>query len=305
MKKTANLFNKNQLIDIFMPDLEHYYFFHYLHLSPSYQLAYLKMELKEIIKKDEIPVDFSLVKKTYQIVGNIFDIDFATWWIKVGHKIFKDTGLSKISIIANLDKPKETVLAEVSSIINRAYQLKKRNQKFSIRLMPSKIRPSTLEARWMLAREKGDFAFKDFSFTLPGWRYADMAQVNSKYQQAIHALSMPRKTSANEYARKYLTMLVGKQINEALSLAENAARGKFPTYEKGLSNLKFNYYHIGFFYNVERRAFPVSTPLEIQINRHIRNLELKYNVRRRISESVEFKSIQKRKKEFFKRSSSY
>ena len=298
MKKAINLFNKNQLSDVFMPQLEHYYFYRYLQISPSYQMAYLKKERQQSRFDQNFPKDFKKVLETYGLIGNIFECGFASWWIKSGYKIFRDAGLSRISLSANLTRPKQEVLLEMTQLINKAYALKVENRRSSISLLPSKIRPSTLDSRWMLIREKGDFAYKDLSFKLPAWRFADMAQVVSKYQSMIHSVEMTRRTKSNEYARKYLTMLVGKQTSEALLLAENAARGNFPSYQHNLSELKFDYYLIGYFYqpsmfyNTENYALE-----EEKIASYIRERENKYNLKRRIVESKEFKSSQSKKKE--------
>jgi hypothetical protein len=93
-------------------------------------------------------------------------------------------------------------------------------------------------------------------------------------------------------------MLVGKQTSEALLLAENAARGNFPSYQHNLSELKFDYYLVGYFYqpamfyNTENYALE-----EEKIAAYIRERENKYNLKRRIVESKEFKSSQSKKKE--------
>lgn len=281
-----------------MPQLEHYYFYRYLQISPSYQIAHLKKERKQSHFEQNLPKDFKKVLEIYGLIGNIFESSFASWWTKRGYKIFRDTSLSKISLTANLTRPKQEVLMEITEIINKAYILKAENRRSTISLLPSKIRPSTLDSRWMLIREKGDFAYKDFSFKLPAWRYADMAQVTSKYQSMIHSVEMTRKTKSNEYARKYLTMLVGKQTSEALLLAENAARGNFPSYQDNLSELKFDYSLVGYFYQpakfYNREDYKSE---ESRISAHIREREKKYNLKRRIVETKEFKSIQSKKKE--------
>jgi hypothetical protein len=298
VKKAITLFNKNQLSDVFMPQLEHYHFYRYLQISPSYQMAYLKKVRQQSLFEQNLPKDFKKVLEVYGLIGNIFEFGFASWWIKSGHKVFRDVGLSRISLSANLSRPKSEVLLEMTELINKAYALKAENRRSSISLLPSKIRPSTLDSRWMLIREKGDFAYKDFSFKLPAWRFADMAQVVSKYQSMIHSVKMTRKTKSNEYARKYLTMLVGKQTSEALLLAENAARGNFPSYQKNLSELKFDYYLVGYFYdpmhfyNTDNYAAE-----EKKIALYIRERENKYNLKRRITESKEFKSIKRKNKE--------
>jgi hypothetical protein len=298
MKKAINLFDKNQLSDVFMPRLEHYYFYRYLQISPSYQMAYLKRKNPGSRFNQDLPKDFKLVLKIYDVVGNIFEHSFASWWIKSGYKIFKDTNLSRITLCANLKRPKREVLLEITELINKAYLLKTENKNSFISLLPSKIRPSTLDARWMLIREKGDFAYKDMSFKLPAWRFADMALVDSKYREIIHSVQMIRKTQSNAYARKYLTMLVGKQTAQALLLAENAARGSFPSYQDNQSELKFDYYLVGYFYDpLQFHTIGNYASEEEKISAHIWKHETKYNLKRRLSESNEFRSFKKKRKE--------
>lgn len=298
MKKSINLFDKDQLSDVFMPQLEHYYFYRFLQISPSYQMAYIKKGESKFCFNQNLPKDFKKVVKIYDLVGDIFENSFASWWIKRGYKIFKDTNLSRITLSANLNRPKREVLLEIAQLINKAYQLKVENNRSSITLLPSKIRPSTLESRWMLIREKGDFAHKDMSFKLPAWRYADMAPVDSKYREIIHSVQMIRKTQSNAYARKYLTMLVGKQTAQALLLAENAARGNFPSYQDNQSELKFDYYLIGYFYNpLQFHTNGSYASEEEKISVHIWKRDAKYNLKRRLSESNEFRSLKKKRKE--------
>ena len=63
--------------------------------------------------------------------------------------------------------------------------------------------------------------------------------INSTKTKEIRLNS--KKTSANLETRTYLSILASKNLSDALCIAENAARGKFPSLEPIKTGLKFDY----------------------------------------------------------------
>ena len=75
------------------------------------------------------------------------------------------------------------------------------------------------------------------------WRIAAESSLRSKWKKGLDENA--KLTARNEKARAYLGMLVSKNLSEALTVAENAARGQFPSKEVSASHKKFDFDQLG------------------------------------------------------------
>jgi len=232
--------------------LEHELFFKYLRVSPSYQLAH-SIKVGEKNKSSAKGLrNFNKVITTYEIVGDVFNTNFVAWWETKGHLLFGGKEFATLSFRLNLKKDKSEELKRILKLIDSSYQ---RNTLLTskLKLETNKIRYQTLEARMRLLEEKAYDSLFD-KIKVPGWRLLDLANVtNTKHSLRYRV----KKTAINTYERSYLTMLASRHLREALILAENAAIGKFPSFECNPSRLKFDMWRVGHLEGIEARTIYV------------------------------------------------
>jgi len=228
--------------------LEHELFFKYLRVSPSYQLAHSiqvgdksKSSAKGLLHLNE-------VMKTYEIVGDVFNTNFVAWWETKGHLLFEGKDFVNLSFRLNLTKDKNQEIKRLRALIDSSYYANTLKES-KLKLETNKIRYQTLEDRMRLLAEKAYDSLFDKP-KRPGWMLLDLAEViNTKHTLRYRV----KKTTANTYERSYLTMLASRHLKEALLLAENAALGKFPSFEKNPSKLKFDLWKVGHLEGIEAR----------------------------------------------------
>jgi hypothetical protein len=240
-----------------MPSIRHELFYKFLLISPSYSLAHQIICKGIKIAKVRLPKDFSKVLDTYRMVGNIYDVSFDDWWDMTGRKILvADEKALFVPFKINLANSKKQILAKVSELIDRfdSETLNNRNNE-KITLRSNKIRIQTLEERYELAYIKSRWA-PEVNFQAdgspgkkrPNWFIALEAKKFLKsYKNCLYINKVKwgdRKTSMNEQYRNYLGMLVDRNLKEALSISENAARREFPLETSSSTHLKFNYLNI-------------------------------------------------------------
>jgi hypothetical protein len=90
----------------------------------------------------------------------------------------------------------------------------------------NKIRVTSLHNRFQLVLAKAEF-FQNKIKKEQLWKLAKYIGINSTKTKEIRLNS--KKTSANLETRTYLSILASKNLSDALCIAENAARGKFPS----------------------------------------------------------------------------
>ncbi len=232
--------------------LKHKLFVRALMMSPSYQLAHLvRTDRADIAAPFELPKDFKEVLKIYDLVGNIFDVTFEEWWTSKGINLFdRSPKYERLVVNINLRNGREEIHQKIDLLIDQALELKKitRRQKL-IRFQENKIRPKTIYDRLDLVWFKSiihpiddegksvpAFQWK-LPFYLKSYITGDFESIFSGDQ--FHTKS--KKTEKNIKARRYLSIVVSKNLKEALNICENAARGKFPDKSNTTSSLKFNY----------------------------------------------------------------
>ena len=189
---------------------EHEYFYRFLLISPSYQLAH-KVATGEVVKAEEIAhvLDWDLVLKTYSLCGDIFNVPFLKWWDQTGCDLFykrKEDG----TYTANGPIP----------------------------LLVNKINELTLDEALRLIETK-PYLENVIGKKAENWSLGASLGIKSQWVKQIKVGD--KKTPQNLEARTKLGILVSKKLKEALYLAENAARGNFPSLEPIDSGLKFDY----------------------------------------------------------------
>jgi hypothetical protein len=223
----------------FIPTFEHELFFYFLLMSPSYQLAH---ELKNKKKKKNItlPKDFELVKKTYDLIGDIYKATFEDWWQNGGYKLFEyQTKIKKLAFSVDLSKPQSVTLKEIQETIKSAYDSNKNiKEKQKISFVKNKLHYSSLNDRKNFLINKAVANFK-LGKEVEHWRVAVRARVLSKWIEGLTFDSKP--TQENLKARIALGELSSKLLKEGWHLCENAARLNFPSCKPNSNALPFDF----------------------------------------------------------------
>lgn len=226
--------NLNQL-----PTVEHNLYFQYLIVSPSYWKAHLIRKGDLSISDKGLPKDIKTVLKTYDIFGDIFTKPFEIWWEQIGCDLFySEADATTLNIAVDITKSKKILMEQIELRISEAQERQKKSKKPKALLEVNKIQPFSLFEKLQLIEQKAS-AHLDGNPGLENWRIALMVNLQTKWKKGIKEDS--KLTSGNEKARAYLGMLVSKNIAEALIVAENAARGKFPCKENINSHMRFDF----------------------------------------------------------------
>ena len=218
---------------------KHEYIFYYLSISPSYWLAHRQLHLNEVIPESELPDDFANVLAMYKKFGDVYSRHFIEWWDETGKDLFADKN-AKERILISIDptKSKQVLLNDFMELLERLESKKKKVPTEKIQFEVNKIRLSSLHTRFQLVTEKAEF-FQNKIKKEQLWKLAKYIGINSTKTKDIRLNS--KKTSANLETRTYLSILASKNLSDALCIAENAARGKFPSLEPVNNALKFDY----------------------------------------------------------------
>ena len=191
---------------------EHLLFYEYLQISPSYQLAHrLKTGLAAPNQESSHILDWDLVMNTYDIAGDVFSVTFLQWWEVVGRNVFYTK------------QPDGSFASEGP-----------------IRLMINKLNIMTLVKAPVLVCEKAIDERSTVVETnkVENWRLGVECNIPSKWTKVLKKNS--KKTLDNLEARTALGVLVSKKLKEALYIAENAARGIYPSNAKIRTGLEFD-----------------------------------------------------------------
>jgi hypothetical protein len=220
--------------------------------SPSYQLAHLlRTGRKDLVDQYSLPADFDKVLEAYDQIGNIFDISFEEWWKTKGVNLFQRKSPSQRLVInVNLSNSRQEIHQKIDALLDQALELKKLNErsellKFEINKIRGKTIHDRLDLVWIKSivnpiddSGKSIPAFQwKLPFFLKGYITGDFESIFSGPDFNVKS----KKINKNKKSRKYLSMLVSKNLKEALNICENAARRKFPSSEQSGSNLNFNY----------------------------------------------------------------
>ncbi len=223
-----------------LPTIEHHLFFQYLLISPSYyQASLIRKGAKNAAGKSALPKDMERVLGVYDLVGDIYLTPFEVWWESTGCNLFYSGEASKtLTLSLDLTNTKQAILEQVEKRLDEAYARRAKGSAPKLSLLNNKVRAFSLFEKVRIVDEKAS-SFEDGNERLENWKIAIIANLETKWRKGLTLTS--KRTAKNQQAREYLGMLVSKNIAEALVVAENAARGQFPSKELVTSRLEFDF----------------------------------------------------------------
>ncbi len=246
------------------------YWFEYLKLSPSYMLA-KKHRLGTLTanEKKRLPKDFADVLKTYDDFGDVHQQIFKLWWIKQGLSLMGTptkqptpeiiTTLSANSNkndVNELDKYIQTEWREIGQPnalvlaiplnIKRSRLIKEITQILSDSISNKPVQP---QAKYQLLQKKTHLNSLKVGIKVlwlralqPDadlWRIGAEADISKTYSKEVDPKST-KKTTLTSQARQMLTIVTSRALLNATMVAENAARGIFPSNTKHPHALKYD-----------------------------------------------------------------
>jgi hypothetical protein len=245
-------------------NFRHIFFYKFLQISPSYQLAYKKLIKKEKISKDVLPKDFNLVLSNFKKFGNVFDTNYIFWWHDTGHKIFEKTGNKNLAFSIDTSLSKDELISQFTELIDLIKSQHDLADNDKIKLLNNKITAHSLHLRHYLVESKAEFFLNKIKKE-QNWTLALFCNLSNKFKD----LSQEdlEQTPDSEDNKIYLNILASKTLKEAYWIAENAARGKFPSLDKIDTGLAFDYRFLNKFY-VNFHKNLMSTMLDAERNGH-------------------------------------
>lgn len=248
----------------------------FLRISPSYELA-RKANMEGLSKVEErsLPADFDQVLETYKLFGDIREVLFRQWWLKKGLMIFGNPyskpAVSKVAkIMPNQDISINEISSEIVDYVNAKRrdqglpggllvfiptELKKRdisrqlhklidaNPAESVAKAKSsklKLTAKRLRANVLL---KGAFLLwiKSAKPNWPNWKIGAAVEFSPTYSPQLK-ITDPKKGARpdEQYDRIAMAKMVVRALRKFELIAENAARGKFPSQDE-VEKASFDY----------------------------------------------------------------
>lgn len=236
--RTVNLFGRLKNLVFHEPNIDHLLFYRFLLLSKSYEIAH-QIRTKKIKKSDVSLSDIDDVLRTYDLVGNIYEMPFQVWWVKVGQNIFCDPKpITHMTLTIDLSKGQDYVTARVKKAISDTYAINERKPSESIIFEINKIRPVSLFHKFELVKLKA-IKIKRNARHISNWRMAVEVGFGSKY--IAEAMCGFDNAERGNKVREYLGDFAARKFTEAKLIAENAARRKFPSNKPLNTALELDY----------------------------------------------------------------
>ena len=238
-------------------------------IAPSKQATLILNLYKDVDKpltkqaERDVIKDFERVLSTYDEYGDIFHCSFEAWWASEGLAMYgspynkpivkKIAGMSQgeayeplfgralehyfnkqrvgegnppaLLLAVPLGQPKRQLLAHISKLIDdEAVPLPIKSQRAVRPLAAQRLRsaPLFIMLRILMARAQ----YPD----IPLWRIGKHARVSQKYAETEITLNKKRLQDAD--AKIHLSILTSRYLLKAKCVAEQAARGQFPSSSK-------------------------------------------------------------------------
>ncbi len=245
--------------------------FEYLAISPSYELA-RKLRSNELSdsEKAQLPKDFSSVLEVYDDLGDVRQQRFKTWWLARGINVFGYLGqkpqVRSIAAISRKPDRHARLAAAASDYLDRHWenegrqntlaiavpihltksQITRQIEKLLSRYTPEQRGLKTKPAKYPLAKKRIDkkslfrylklvwirAKFPEFT----NWRVGALANLSATYSRRLDGTSL----IGDSDDRERLKILTSRALYRARMIAENAARGTFPSYENCPHALEFD-----------------------------------------------------------------
>jgi hypothetical protein len=239
--------------------------FEFLRLSPSYELA-RKHRTKGLNQREtaSLPEDFDQVLKTYDLLGDVSADFFRSWWLKRGLQVFGNPykkprvhsicvlnaglnlQLNEIAepIISYLNNERdaeglnESLLLSVPLSLKRSDLLKQISKLISdhggvgtelekkpqLKLVSKRLRPDVLYKGLTLLWTKA--ARPNWEL----WRLGAKAELSDSYSSVLDPNAPKKsKTIIEKDDRIIMSKITSRYLTKYEAIAENAARGLFPT----------------------------------------------------------------------------
>jgi len=241
-------------------------FFNYLQISPSYDLArrYVSKIARDAKKRDmgiepepmfALPADFSKVLKTYEAFGDVTKTDFWDWWLeRAQHElgISAEPELHELAYVPRRIGISDRDLREASKALRKYFRMLRPQEGEPASLVVAipihgdrkkilrSITPLIVKAlansaersevaRFQMIRDKSHEETIKQALRVVRARAsrpdASLFEVGKRSISSVHAAAKP-----GDYdKRRALEQQTSKYLQRALALAENAARGRFPS----------------------------------------------------------------------------
>ena len=215
----------------------------YLKASPSYRAV---RKLVDGRKVAALPKDFSVVHKVVLDFGDIHRMQEIDWWQKVGKDLYgiatplpdaRDLGVlaySKPTINAKWSGLDSLVL-EVPLAMTKPQALKQIRKIVDAHFFTAQL-PPQITAKYELAKSKlrlatlstGLFALRYYEKGMPLWQIGNRLGLipAQAFDERMFAKEEHHKVS---YEKEVLSIAARRLVRTALLVAENAARGRFPS----------------------------------------------------------------------------
>jgi hypothetical protein len=220
----------------------------YLRESPSYQLACRFMSANGKGRPKNAPSDWPAVLKLYKDFGDVFRIREDVWWRTTGRDLYdikiKDPcvlnlGITERSLDAlSMDEHSElewdlmnrprSLLIAVPTVLTK----KEAMTQFAAILKAQEFRTDAEPvAKYQLTKSKlqrntlaiGPLALRAYKRDMPLWKIGYKFKLSPS---AVSDIDIGKEVSIK---KGYLSILASKLIHKAELIAENAARGRFPS----------------------------------------------------------------------------
>lgn len=237
-------------------------FLDFLQISPSYRLAHLLATDRLKRKRLALPADFSVVEQTYAAFGDVTRTYFWDWWLKAAQYQFGvslkpeakvllkldlkhepsaddiEKAKSELSDYLYVDRPaqgnqalmvialpvhtdRKTMLKAFERLLDENYG----SQQKPVGVAPysiirNKMRESTLKVALKVLRARAALP-NERLFVIGNRTNVSPAQATTDLKQ--------RTRGEDSDKRKKMEILTSRHLHRAYLLAENAARGRFPS----------------------------------------------------------------------------
>lgn len=247
--------------------------FEYLAVSPSYELA-RRHRSGERLATDLLPADFDRVLSVYDDLGDVQQALFRLWWKDVGLKHFGHQGSPPAVTQVGYAKHHPSDIPDMSSQVARFFEeelVDQGRQRVMLLAVPVGLPEAQInrQIKKQLARVKterrklidpvvkyplvGQRHHKDAllrylrmtwlrsaMYRKSLWRAGAQARVSFTYSPVLDP-KMPEVSVADRYDREMLTIIASRALLRSRMIAENAARGRFPTHERCEAAMEFDF----------------------------------------------------------------
>jgi hypothetical protein len=255
-------------------DVLYRHWFEFLRLSPSYQLAHRVRTGERLTAADKkkLPADFDRVLRVYDDFGDVQRAFFRFWWLQRGLGLMGSPGdAPTVKMVAKFDASAANPTALVSELFEKhvkdswAKQARPDSMVIAIPLTAQRTKilsavrkllaehllapKAASKAMYKLERKKTHLRSLEIALRAlwtralkPDWdlwRIGAETKISPTYSKEVDPFAK-RKTKDTIAARQMLTIMTSRALLNGLMIAENAARGIFPSNAKCPNAVKFN-----------------------------------------------------------------